>query len=138
MVEVVMLRTRLEMSVAVAVVSAVSAVGVVGGSAVAGSQRVADAPTTVTIKAEGTDLSGTVSSPKAMRCADGRKVIVIKQKGTRGGGDDEKFASDTASLEGDVYAWSTGTTGTAGRFYARVKPIDGCRGDTSNTIRARR
>ena len=103
-----------------------------------GSARVVDAPTTVTIKAEQTDLSGTVSSPKPLKCADGRKVLLIKQKGTRGGGDDVKFASDTAGLQGDVYTWSTGTTGTEGRFYARVKPIDGCKGDTSPTVRAQR
>jgi hypothetical protein len=35
-----------------------------------------------------------------------------------------------------VYAWSTGNTGTAGRFYARVRHIDGCRSYTSDTVRA--
>ena len=73
-----------------------------------------------------------------MRCADGRTVLLIKQIGTRGGGDDIRFGMDTAGLQGDVYTWSTGTTGTAGRFYARVKPIEGCKGDTSPTVRAQR
>ena len=47
-----------------------------------------------------------------------------------------KFATDTASLEGDVYRWNTGNTGTEGRFYAKVRRIEGCKGDTSKTIRA--
>jgi hypothetical protein len=92
--------------------------------------------TTVTIKAEGTDLSGTVRSPNLHVCAHGRTVLVIKQKGARGGGDDIRFARDTAQLVGNVGRWSTGTTGTPGRFYARVKPIPGCKGDTSKTVRA--
>jgi hypothetical protein len=65
-------------------------------------------------------------------------VIVFKQIGPRGGGNDINFASDTASLEGGVYRWSTGNTGTEGRFYAKVRPIDGCTGDTSRTIRVQR
>ncbi len=34
--------------------------------------------------------------------------------------------------------WSTGNTGTPGRFHAKVRHTDGCRGDTSPTIRAQR
>ncbi|MGD9962215.1 hypothetical protein [Nocardioides sp.] len=94
------------------------------------------AKTTVTIRAEGTDLSGTVRSPKPKKCAEGRTVVVRKQIGTRGGGDDLRFASDTASLNGTTYQWSTGNTGTPGRFYAVVRAIPGCKGDLSPTIRA--
>ena len=118
------------------------AIGVAAGLTTAGGVAAAtgDADTTVTIKAEGTDLSGLVKSPKPRKCADGRKVVVWKQKGTRGGGDDVKFASDIASLSmgGQLATWSTGNTGTPGRFYARVRHIEGCRGDTSPTIRATR
>jgi hypothetical protein len=96
------------------------------------------AKTTVTIKAEGTDLSGTVSSPKPKRCAKDRTVLLIKQKGTRGGGDDQKIGSDTAELQGGKYVWSTGNTGIEGRFYAKVKAIPGCKGATSKTVRAMR
>jgi hypothetical protein len=110
-------------------------VGLVGGSAATASTA---APTTVTITADGTDLSGTVSSTKPLKCADQRTVIVIKQFGTRGGGDDQRFASDGAELEGGVYRWDTAINGTPGHFYAKVKPIDGCNGDTSNTIHAQR
>ena len=116
--------------------AAAAALGLFFGSSAVG--QAAPAATRVTIKAEGTDLSGTVSSPRPLRCADGRTVLLIKQIGTRGGGDDIRFAMDTAGLQGDVYTWSTGTTGTPGKFYARVKPIQGCAGDTSPTVRAHR
>jgi hypothetical protein len=106
------------------------------GTVGAASARSGDASTTVTIQAQGVDLSGTVSSPKPKLCAAGRHVVVFKQIGTRGGGDDQRFASDTADLSGGVATWSTGNTGVAGRFYARVRRITGCQGDTSPTIRA--
>lgn len=100
----------------------------------AGQSALAPARSTVTIKAEGTDLSGTLKSPRAA-CVENRKVIVIKQVGARGGGNDQSFASDTADADG---SWNTGNTGTPGRFYAKVKKTTRCKGDTSPTIRARR
>jgi uncharacterized cupredoxin-like copper-binding protein len=118
-------------------VLALAVAGGLSAETAALAQRAA-APTKVTNTAEGTDLSGTVSSPRPLRCANGRTVLLIKQIGTRGGGDDIRFGMDTAGLQGGVYVWSTGTTGTPGRFYARVKPIEGCLGDTSRTVRAQR
>ena len=114
------------------------AIGVAAGLATGGGAvgAAGDAVTTVTITAEGTDLSGTVASPRPKKCAADRLVVVFKQKGARGGGDDVRVASDRASLSGGVYRWSTGNTGTEGRFYAKVRHIDGCKGDTSPTIRA--
>jgi len=113
-----------------------------GGLAVAASgamlavgpaaEAAALAPSTVTIQAEGVDLSGTVSSPNAACVAD-RKVIVFKQKGTRGGGDDVRFASDTTGSDG---AWSTGNTGTEGKFYAKVRKTATCSVDFSPTVKA--
>lgn len=94
----------------------------------------AKAPSTVTIQAAGTDLYGKVSSPRAACKAD-RKVIVFKQVGARGGGNDIKFASDITDEDGD---WSTGNTGTAGKFYAKVKKNGNCKADLSPTIKARR
>jgi hypothetical protein len=121
--------------------TALLALGIVAALALPGSAGVAQASTarsladtTVTIKAEGVDLSGKVKSPRQV-CITDRKVIVIKQIGTRGGGDDMKFASDTASSDG---SWSTGNTGTPGRFYAKIKRTTKCKGDTSPTIRATR
>lgn len=103
------------------------------GAASAGGPPPAN--TTVTIRAQGTDLSGRVSSPAPLRCAQNRTVHVYKQIGTRGGGNDIHFASDTASLQNGAYRWSTGNTGTPGYFYSKVFPKPGCRGDTSETIR---
>ena len=116
------------------------AIGVVAGLSTTAPAAGApgDAGTTVTITAEGTDLSGVVTSTRPKRCAADRVVIVVRQKGARGGGDDVRFATDIASLEGGVYRWSTGNTGTEGTFYARVRHITGCRADTSTTIRATR
>lgn len=94
----------------------------------------AKAKSTVTIKAEGTDLSGTLKSPK-QSCVTDRTVIVIKQVGARGGTNDRKFASDTADSDG---SWNTGNTGTEGKFYAKVRATSACQGDTSPTIRATR
>jgi hypothetical protein len=110
------------------------ALPVSAGTAQAAHTAKALADTTVTIKAEGVDLSGKVKSPK-QACITDRKVIVMKQVGTRGGGDDMSFASDTASSDG---SWSTGNTGTPGKFYAKVKRTSQCKKDSSPTIRARR
>lgn len=93
------------------------------------------APVTVTIQAEGTDLSGTVLSPRKV-CKNERTVVVFKQIGTRGGGDDIRFASDTTELDNGVGVWSTGNTGTEGKFYAKVKRTPLCRVAFSPTIKA--
>ena len=112
--------------------------GASASSSLAAAPALAPAKVTVTIKAEGVDLSGEVRSPKPNKCAADRKVIVFKQKGARGGGNDERFATDTTGEQNGKWTWSTGNTGTEGRFYAKVKAKTGCKGDTSPTIRARR
>jgi hypothetical protein len=109
-----------------------STAGVVIGTAAFASA--APASSTVTIQAEGTDLFGTVSSSSAA-CEADRKVIVYKQVGSRGGGNDIKFANDTTDEDGE---WNTGNTGTEGKFYAKVKKSPGCKADFSPTITARR
>ncbi len=96
---------------------------------------VAPAGSTVTIQADGTDLSGTVRSARTI-CKDGRNVIVYKQIGARGGGNDVRFAMDTSELDGGVGEWSTGNTGTEGKFYAKVRKNSHCKGDSSPTVRA--
>lgn len=126
------LSTIAALGAAVALAITATSAAAAPASAPGGAARV-----TVTIKAEGTDLSGRVSSPMDT-CAAERKVVVYKQKGARGGGDDKRFATDTAGEQNGKWVWSTGNTGTEGRFYAKVRPIAGCKGDSSPTIRAER
>lgn len=113
---------------------ALGTVVVLTGSAYAAPK----APVTVTIKAEGTDMSGTVKSPDPANCAADRTVVVFKQKGSRGGGDDVRFAMDTTDLQGGKHVWSTGNTGTEGRFYAKLKATADCKAAVSPTIRVQR
>lgn len=113
---------------------AISAVSAAATFAFAPAATAAPASSTVTISAQGTDLSGTLSSPRRS-CKNNRKVIVFKQRGERGGGDDINFASDITELDGGLGVWSTGNTGTEGRFYAKVRKTDNCAGDTSPTIK---
>ncbi len=117
--------------------AAVSFLGLASAAAVAlGTAGTASAaPTvssTVTIQAEGTDLFGQVSSSQAT-CEANRTVVVFKQVGARGGGNDIRFASDTTDSDGD---WSTGNTGTEGKFYAKVKASTTCARDLSPTVLA--
>jgi len=105
-------------------------------SSLAAAPAAAPARVTVTITAQGTDLSGEVRSPKPRKCAANRTVIVVKQTGARGGGDDVRFAMDTSGAQNGKWTWSTGNTGTAGRFYAKVQAKAGCKAATSPTIRA--
>lgn len=108
-----------------------------GGIATAAPHPPGRASVAVTIKAEGTDLSGEVRSTR-LACKADRTVVVFRQVGGRGGGDDERFASDTTDQQGARWTWSTGNTGTEGRFYARVKATPGCRSAVSRTVRATR
>ncbi|WP_299050039.1 hypothetical protein [uncultured Nocardioides sp.] len=125
-------RSRLG-ALALAPLLAAAGLAAVPGPSV-GAAPAAPAARTVTIRAENTDLSGSVRSSRAS-CRSEVPVVVFKQKGSRGGGDDRRFAMDTSGPDG---AWDTGNTGTEGRFYARVAPSPGCQGDTSPTIRAER
>ncbi len=110
--------------------------GIMGLEVGASASAPPRAKVTVTIQAEQTDLSGTVSSGKPVKCAANRTVSVFEQIGGRGGGDDEKRFSDTSSLQNGKYVWSTGNTGEEGFFYAVVAAKPGCKGDSSPTIRA--
>jgi hypothetical protein len=99
------------------------------------SQAAPRANNTVTIKAEGTDLSGTVKS-KRRACKDERKVFLVKQKGAKGGSNDKVIATDTTELQNGIGKWSTGNTGIEGKFYAKVKRTPQCKAATSRTVRA--
>lgn len=112
------------------------ALAALGGITPASSAGVDDrADTTVTIQVQGRDFSGYVKSPKPMKCAEGRKVTLFRQEGSeQNPSTDQKIASDTASLNGDRYQWSTGNTGESGKFYARARRILGCKADSSRTL----
>ena len=112
--------------------------GALTASALAPAQAAQAAPArakvTVTITAQGTDMSGVVRSSRPKRCAADRTVKVFKLVG----GEPHLWATDTTDLQGGRYVWSTGNTGTEGRFFAKVARKAGCRGDVSPTIRVRR
>ncbi len=91
----------------------------------------------VTIKAENTDLSGTIKS-KRKACKDGRKVLLYFQRGARGGANDELFATDTSELDDGVGEWETGNLGFEGKFYAKVKRTAKCKAAASRTVVAER
>ena len=103
-------------------------------SAVLAAGLAAPASVTVTITAEGTDMSGVVKSSRPEQCAANRTVKVFKLVH----GEPHLFATDTTDLQGGKYVWSTGNTGTEGRFFAKVGKKPGCRGDVSPTIRVQR
>ena len=101
------------------------------------SQAAPRANNVVTIKAEGTDLSGTVKS-KRRACKNERKVFLVKQKGAKGGSNDKVIATDITELDDGVGEWSTGNTGIEGRFYAKIKRTPLCKAAVSPTVRATR
>ena len=98
----------------------------------------APAETTVTFKGSG-DCWGVVKSSRPLRCAKDRKVVVYKQLGSvQRPGTDEKVGSDTASLNGTRYEWSTGQPGVYGKLYARAGRTPVCLADSSPTVRVSR
>ena len=95
------------------------------------------AKTTLTIRAQGTDLSGTVQSRRGS-CLGDRNIRLYKQKGKeQRPGSDTLVATDTSERQGDHGEWSTGNTGMRGKFYVRTGKVPGCTGAASKTIRAR-
>jgi len=122
--------TTRSLAAAVGLATAAAALVSTAASPAAGAER---ADVVVTIQAEGTDLSGTVKSPRRICKAD-RKVLLVKQKGAKGGDDDQVIASDTTSLQDGKWVWSTGNTGTEGRFYAKVRRTADCKRALSPTV----
>jgi hypothetical protein len=115
--------------------------GIVGGTAlVAGvltglttaAEAAPKATVTVTIKAEGVELSGVVKSSNPALCAADRKVKVFKMIN----GQPHLFSTDTTGLQGTKWTWNTGNTGQEGRFFAKVSAKPGCKADVSPTITA--
>lgn len=102
------------------------------------SDRLSRTAVSLTIRAAGVDLSGTLTTASPV-CGAHRMVQVWRQIGTRGGGDDQRFAQDTTEhVSGHTYRWDTGNTGVAGRFYATVRGTTTCAPASTPTIRATR
>lgn len=121
-----------------AALTASALTGVVSPAVAATPESAQRAVVRVTIVAEGTDLSGTVTSRRP-GCVTDRTVVVYRQVGSRGGGDDERFGSDTTFVDDSGRAtWSLGNSGTEGRFYAVVRGNSQCRAAASATVLATR
>ncbi len=121
-------------------VSKSALVGMVGATTLAAAAMTGLAATveaapkarvTVTIQAQGVELSGVVKSRNPALCAANRKVKVFKVIN----GQSHLFATDTTNESGPApYTWNTGNTGQEGRFFAKVSAKPGCRADVSPTI----
>lgn len=100
------------------------------------AQSATPAKTTLTIRAQGLDLSGTVQSQR-LRCVGNRTVRLYKQRGAAPNPSaDILIATDTSERQGNRGVWSTGNTGMSGRFYVRTARVPGCTAAVSKTIRA--
>jgi len=123
-------RARALVAVAVVAVGAGSALPTIAAAS-------GPAPTKVTIVPENDGFYGFVKSTKPNKCANGRKVILLKQLGsTQSPHNDQKIGTDIAQANGDGYMWSTGNTGhMKGKFYARVKKTPDCLADTSKSVK---
>jgi hypothetical protein len=109
----------------------------VGALALAASaQASGPANTSVTIKGQNGDYSGTVSSPHPGKCADQRTITVYKQKGSKQNPSvDIRIGSDTSERHGRQGVWSIGNSGfESGKFYARASKTSSCRSVSSSSI----
>lgn len=94
------------------------------------------ASTSVTIKGQNGDYSGSVYSPKLHKCADQRTVTVYKQKGSHQNPSvDNEIGSDVSELHGHHGEWSIGNSGfKSGTFYARAARTPWCKAASSRSI----
>ena len=117
--------SRVGVVIAAAVIAVLSSLALTGAAGAKGQ-----ANTTVTIQGGGGLVEGEVRSPNENKCAKNRKVLIFLVKN----GDSEQVASDTATQNGDRYQWGQGFEG--GKYFAKVKPNDDCKGDTTKTVKA--
>jgi hypothetical protein len=118
---------------AVAAIAAVGAGTAIPTIASASSQ----APTQVTIIPESDGFYGYVSSPHTNKCANGRKVVLLKQLGSvQSPHADQKIGFDIAQPNGDGIMWNTGNSGhMKGKFYAHVNKTPDCQAASSPSVR---
>jgi hypothetical protein len=115
-----------------------AAIGLATLAFTASAQASGRAPTFLTIRADGLDLSGKVKSPR-LSCLGGRNIRLYKQVGqVQNPSADQLVATDTSERVGDHGEWSTGNTGMSGKFYVTTRQTLRCKAATSETIRASR
>lgn len=108
-----------------------------GAGALAAKGGSSSAATTVTIEPWPGGVLGEVVSPDSARCADGRRVVVYRQRGEqRDPAGDERVGADTAAAGlGGSFGWTVELDGN-GPYYAQVKPRKGCREALSPVVSA--
>jgi hypothetical protein len=101
------------------------------------SSAAGPAPTTVTITPNSDGAYGYVSSPKTQKCANGRKIVLLKQLGTtQDPQNDQKLGSDIAQPNGDGVQWNTGNSGhVKGLVYAHAKRTTDCLAASSPSVK---
>jgi hypothetical protein len=101
------------------------------------SSAAGPAPTTVTITPNSDGAYGYVSSPKTQKCANGRKIVLLKQLGaTQDPQNDQKLGSDIAQPNGDGVMWNTGNSGhVKGKVYAHAKKTPDCLAASSPSVK---
>jgi len=124
------LKARNLVTVAVVALGAGTAIPAISAAA-------SPAPTTVTIIPESDGFYGYVASPKTNKCANGRKVTLLKQLGSaQDPHTDQVIGSDIAQPNGDGVQWNTGNSGhMKGKFYAHVKKTSDCLAASSPSVR---
>ena len=120
-------KSKIRSALAAAAVAATALAGFAGPASAA-------TPTKVTIQAESGGFHGYVKSSNP-DCVSGRTVVLYKQLGSvQNPSTDQRILTDTTEDDGQ---WDTGNPGLrSGKFYARAKRTNECKGANSKTIPA--
>jgi hypothetical protein len=106
----------------------------VGAAALAAKDTGKPAATKVTIENWPGGLMGEVASARSGRCADGRRVVVYRARGTkRDPADDDRVGAAKAKGAVGEFGWTV-ETDQDGRFYAQVPAKRGCAAALSSVI----
>lgn len=128
-----MMKSRLLLVLALGASLALSAFA--GASALAAGAG-GNAASTVTIDPWPGGVLGEVLSPDSARCADGRQVVVYRQRGEqRDPAGDERVGADRATAAAGDFGWAVELDGS-GPYYAQVKARQGCREALSPVLSA--
>lgn len=124
----------LKLLLATAVCIALSSLA--GAAALAAQSGGKPAATAVTIESWPGGLTGKVSSPNSARCAEGRRVIVYRARGSKLDPQvDQRVATTRAKGAGGEFGWTV-ESGQDGRLYAQAPAKKGCAAALSRVIGA--